>query len=166
MKFKGIIRYVEIKDLPAIREIYTPYYPDQLDLDYFVGKVKKFIDKTPGSLETDSKYLVAEISNKAIGLLGFRKPLKKLLVFTKTSKPVELSSLFISSQCQNSGAGRALIEKMREIVGIFGYTEVVVHSDEKFKDSWAFYDKMGFERAGKIVRQDGAGGQVWRQELN
>ncbi|HAU07754.1 MAG: hypothetical protein UW46_C0004G0046 [Candidatus Yanofskybacteria bacterium GW2011_GWF1_44_227] len=157
-----IIRIAQEKDLGDIKEIYSLYYDDQKDLEHFLNRVREAINRSDIAQQWDFHYLVAEIDNRVLGLIGFCKPLKKLLSFTKTSRPVELYSLFVKEKFK--GIGRPLLEEMTKQVKEAGYTEIVVYSDEKWSDSWGFYDKLGFARVGKL---DVSGnGQVWTIALN
>jgi hypothetical protein len=95
-------------------------------------------------------------------VLGFRTPHSQLLPFSKTERPVELYSLFTNPK--HTGAGRALAEKMLQTVES-KYTEVILFSSEEIsKDSWGFYDKVGFERAGVLLIGNSSG-QVFRKTL-
>ena len=157
-----MIRDIQEKDLTDIKEIYSLYYQDEKDLDHFVNRVKEVLTKADSAIQSDLRYLVAEIDNKVVGVIGFRKPPEKLLSFTKTSKPVELYSLFVKER--QKGVGRPLVDLMVRNAKESGYTEIVVYSSEKWKDSWVFYDKLGFTRVGTL--DVGGNGQVWTKILN
>lgn len=129
-----IIRDVHEKDLAGIRDIYSIYFAEEKDSDYFVSRVKEALNRSELARQCGLHYLVAEIEGKIAGLIGYRKPSRRLLPFTTTEKPIELYSLFVAEK--SKGVGRqlvgAMLQKVRE------YTEVVVYSSVKWHDSWAF----------------------------
>lgn len=157
-----IIRSAQEKDLIDIKEIYSLYYDNEKDLDHFISRVKEVLNKSDFAQQWDLHYFVAEINHRVVGLIGFRKPPKKLLQFSKTSKPVELYSLFVKEK--SKGVGRPLLEEMTRQAKEYGYTEIVVYSSEKWSESWGFYDKLGFTRVGKL--DVGGNGQVWTMTLH
>jgi len=157
-----LIRNIEEKDLVAIREIYSLYYKDEKDLEHFLNRVKEVLNKSELAQQWDFHYLVGEVDGEVVGLIGFRKPAEKLMQFTKTSKPVELYSLFVGEK--SKGTGRLLLVEMTKQVRGSGYTEIVVYSSEKWNESWGFYDKLGFVRVGKL--DVGGNGQIWRMILD
>lgn len=163
MKFEGVIRHPEKKDLSDIQSIYSLYYSTLEDIKHFVNRVRQSINRESEALDLDLQYLIAEIDDKVVGFIGFRKPPQKMISFTKTSNPVELYTLFVNDK--QNGTGRVLLEKMIEVAGQSGYTEIVVYSSDRWKDGWPFYDKMGFERVGILTHAGGSSGQVWRKDL-
>jgi L-amino acid N-acyltransferase YncA len=158
-----VIRGVQEKDLPGIREIYSLYYTDGGDLEHFIGRVQEAIDQTALAREWDLQYFIAERDGQIVGFIGFRKPPQKLLSFVQTDKPVEVYSFF--AKTPRSGAGRPLVEYMERYAKNKGYKEIVVYSSDAWHASWPFYDKMGFDRIGRLTHSSGAAGQVWRKNL-
>ncbi|KKT28563.1 MAG: hypothetical protein UW43_C0001G0039 [Candidatus Yanofskybacteria bacterium GW2011_GWA1_44_21] len=164
------IRNVKKEDITEIRNIYSKSYideesgrPKDEDVDYFTKKVEDYVDQTKESLGSDYYYLVAENNTKVIGVIGTRKPHVRLLPLAKTDNSVELYSLFVLEK--NLGVGKSLVNKIIEICRQKGYSEMMVLSANRWKESWPFYDKLGFERAGTITELSGRLSQVWTREL-
>lgn len=164
MAFNGIIRKVKDSDVDGIRNIYSLYYKNKEDLDYFVNRVKEFLNQSDFTKEQCLKYLIAEKDKKVVGIIGFSKPHQKLIQFTKTQKPVELYSLFVDDKSIDTGVGKALVGEMIKIAKNNDYSEIVVHSASRFLNSWLFYDHLGFKRVGQLEEREGPG-EIWSMEL-
>lgn len=165
------------QDFPQIQSIYSLYFPDPKDLNHHLDRVKSFLENSDSTRETHLQYLVAEEDGKIEGVLGFRDLPEKMAKYSsankeldsvlqrndKKCKPLELYTLFIAKR--KSGTGKALVNKMKEIVKESGYTEVIVFSANRWQENWPFYDSIGFTRIESTSLADGREGQVWRMDL-
>ena len=163
MDFQGLIRPVSKKDISDIKDIYAQFYTNPEDLTHFLDRVEEVINHSSDAIKWDFHYFVAEDEGEVVGVIGYRIPPQKLIDFTKTPKPLELYSLFVRNP--KLGVGRKLIEKILEEAKKSNYTEMVLYSSDKWKVSWPFYDRMGFERAGILTHTSGSSGQVWRKDI-
>jgi len=135
-----VIRKVKSEDLNQVRKIYSKVWIDENtgktqdeEVRYFSNKVSESINKTEG----DEQYLVLEKDNEILGIIGFRKPHSKFGPFIKTSKPIELYALYVLNK--KRGVGSALTNKLIEIGKNNRYTEIVIFSASRWKNSWSFY---------------------------
>jgi L-amino acid N-acyltransferase YncA len=157
------LREPKKEDLSAIKDLYARYYDTSEDVDHFVDRVRQSIDQDETAQATDLRYFVAEEEGCIVGIVGFRTLPSAIASFAESSKPGELYSLFVSTK--KSGIGTALLQNTLEEMRLSGYTEVVVYSAERWKESWPFYDRRGFVRKGSLKHADGNGGQVWSKKL-
>ncbi len=166
------IRFAQVSDLPDIRKVFSAWYvdehgnPSEKDINYFCELIKNSIENKVNAVRYDEKYIVAEDNEIIVGILGFKKPIAKIRSFSKLDTPVSLEALFILPEYKNKGIGKLLIVEMEKIVKVHGYNEILVRSANRFQDSWGFYDKLNFERAGNIKSDSGENiAQVWRKDI-
>ncbi len=112
-------------------------------------------------------YVVTRNDDKvAIGYIGFRSCIKDLLPFTFTDKPLEVNALYIEENEQGKGIGNMLVQYIRYMAEQKRYTEIILRSGQRFKDtSWGFYEKIGFERVGDTRDPEGEDYGIFRLKL-
>lgn len=172
-KFIGIIRSIKESDLKAIENLFSDWMINEETGAVSKKEVEHYLRYIKNSLndqvldDFNAGYLVAETSKREIvGIIAFRKPIKKILPFTTTPNPAELNHVFVAKEHRGEGIGSALIKKMLEVVKQRGYTEIIVRSGPMYKETgWGFYDKLsGFERI-SVLDETASGGkvsQLWR----
>jgi len=148
-----IVRDAELPDLEGIRRVFSENWKDehgetqQEEVDYWTTQVKESIEKIGKGFEEQHKYFVALSDNEICGVAGLRSKIhNKLKPFIKTTKPVEFYSLFIKPDFQGIGIGRLLMKKMESAAKNMDFTEIIFVSASRWKDSWPFHFKMGFEK--------------------
>jgi len=165
------IRDVKVSDLDFVKKIYSVHWTnangnsDLNEVEYALGLVRDSINKTGDSIKFNEHYIVADIDGEVVGVLGYKKLFAKFLHFAKTSKPIELSNLFVAADKIKTGVGRTLVGELIKRAKDDGYSELVVRSANRWKNSWQFYDKLGFERVGMLNGQDGQVSQIWSKIL-
>ncbi len=143
----------------AIKEIYSLYWTDKYFLKHTLERLKDSLDP----LAPKISYFVAEEDSVVVGVIGFRGAPLHMQFFSKTSNPAELYILAVKNQ--KFGVGKNLIKKIISETKKLGYTEIVLFSSVSFKNSWSFYDHMGFERVESAIAPNEEQGQTWRVEL-
>ena len=157
------VREPSVDDVDDIKDIYKSYIVKEEVVNHLVERVNQYLSQDKEAIQTDLKYLVATDGSRVVGLIGFRKPHEKLLPFTRTDNPIELYTFFIYQR--RKGVGRKLLKNMLEISRLSGYKEIVLYSGNQWKDSWCFYDKMGFERAGTLESPTEGTAQIFQKNL-
>lgn len=164
------IRPARVKDEMGVKRIFSEYYRDPSsglvekdNVDYFAEKVIGFARKGETMGEQNFYFLVASgFFGRVLGVGGVRKPSSALVSFATTGNPLELYALFVLKK--GKSVGSALNLALIEYAKLAGYTELIVHSSDRFQDSWNFYDKIGYKRLANI--QEGTGrAQIWTMKL-
>lgn len=171
--FSGKIRSLSDGDIPTLRPILATWVKDRASGQLLPEEVEEDLQVMLESIggKNDRTYLVAEdVDGSVIGVIGFKIPDPRMLPFTKTSKPTELVNAYVSQEHRaGKGVGRALVNKLEEEAKAKGFTEVVLNSGPRYKDTgWGFYDKLeGYQRVGIAECYYGEGGDapVWRKTL-
>ena len=158
-----IIKYLNKNDIESVKKIYSLYITRPEQLDHQIDYLNNFLNKETKAMKSDLRYLVAEDNKEIVGILGFRKALEDMIIFTKTARPVELYSLFVKTKKQ--GVGKNLIREMIKIIKQLKYTEIVVFSANKWKDGWQFYDKLGFKRIKTVDVPGEKPAQIWYMKI-
>jgi len=157
------IRSAKIEDLGDINSVLSEWlFPEEVI--HYLDLIKQSIKQTPGSLEFDSHFIVAESDKKIIGLAGFRKLLPKLIKFSNTNNPGELSMIYISNKHRGNKIGTTLLNEIVDQTKKRNYTELIIRSSDRFKDSgWGFYDNFsGAEKVGQLLPPESEGiSQIW-----
>lgn len=165
-----VIQSPAITDLERISQIYSEYYVDEEgkidpeEIKYFTELIEKSIKET--SSDATESYLVARKQNEIQGIAGYRNVIKKFLPYTVTPNPLEVYVLFVEKNHSRQGIGKELIEYIKTIAIKKGYTELVVRSASKFRDSgWKFYEKLGFQEVGTIPEKTGQESKIFKLAL-
>ncbi len=161
--FKGIIRKLARNDYDAVVEIFKMYWTDKEFVGHLTSRLKSAIDNDTYATDNQLKYLVAETTDQVVGVLGFRKLPEYMKEFAKTENPSELYILAVKDRGQ--GIGKMLVEEALKEIKDLQFTEVVLYSSESHKESWAFYDHLGFNRVGPSIAPNGELGYIWRMGL-
>lgn len=167
-KFEGKIRTTSMEDLPAVKKILSAWLSSE-EVIHYLGFIEDSIAHATESLIYDSNYLVAETKdNEIVGVLGYRKPIPKIIQFTSTENPAELNMLYVSPEKRGGhGIGTALVNEMEKNLKTKKYTEIVIRSAKRFEEvGWGFYDKLpGFKRVGLMQQtsDNEEESQIWHK---
>lgn len=116
---------------------------------------KRILDEINGQTQFGMHFWVARKDDQVIGVAGIANPLPKVLHLAKTDKPGELKILYIDKNNLRMGVGKKLTGFLEKEAKNQGYSELIVRSAEKYRDSaWGFYDKQGYKRVGKVIGGD------------
>lgn len=170
--FGGVVRPLRKEDIILLKPILSTWIKDRDTGRHLPDEVDETLQTMSDSAHgrNDRVYFVAESSEgEVIGVIGYKTPDQRMLPFTKTPKPAELVNAYVANEWTGKGTGKALVMKLENDAGNKGYTEVVLNSGPRYKDTgWGFYDKLeGYQRAGVAEGYYGEGGDapVWRKEL-
>ncbi len=167
-----VIRSSEISDLVSIRKILEGNWiginglVQDDEIEYILKLIENSINKTDNAIKFKEHYIVADIGKEIVGILGYRKLFYKFRSFAKTDNPIELHILFILKDRIKNGIGTALIDNLVNMAPDEGYSEIIVKSSDRWKNSWDFYDKIGFERVGRTKSDSGNITQIWSKQIN
>lgn len=172
-QFDGLIRTLVKEDIPALRPILATWIKDRQTGEPLPDEVEEDLQIMADSNTSigDRNYLVAVDTNGEItGVIGFKDPDPRMLKFAKTEYPAELVNAYVKSdQRKGKGVGRALVSALEKLARETGYTEIILNSGPRYKDSgWGFYDKLeGYQRIGVSHEHYGEGGDapVWEKQL-
>lgn len=170
--FDGIVRPLAEKDLEALKPILETWIKDRDTGELLSDEVEEDLQIMRESIagESDKVYLVAESKEgEVVGVIGLRDPDKRMIPFTKTSKPAELVNAYVANEHRaGKGVGSAMVKAIEEEAKRRGYTEVVFNSGPRYKDTgWGFHKKLYGEPVAVAEKYYGEGGDapVWRKEL-
>lgn len=171
--FNGVVRPImRLEDLEQIRPILETWIRDRDTGKILKDEVEEDLKFMRESIEgkNDRSYLAAEtLSGEVVGVIGMKQPSKIMRRFTVTNKPVELVNTYVAADQRGKGVGKALVQKLEEIATERGYTEIVLNSGPRYKNTaWGFYDRLqGFQRVGIAAKLYGKDGDapVWRKIL-
>lgn len=172
-RFNGKVRSLKKEDLDSLKPILATWIKDRRTGQPLPDEVEEDLQLMSESVEgkNDRTYLVAEgLDGEIIGVVGFKTPDETMLTFTKTQNPVELVNAYVKSdERKGKGVGRALVAKLEEKAREKSYTEIVLNSGPRYKDTgWGFYNKLeGYKKVGIAVGYYGENvdAPVWRKEL-
>lgn len=157
-----IIRELHKNDILAVKNIYEMYWSGDFK-ENLVKKLSGYIENSSDVTQQSFKYFVVENDGEVIGVAGYRNAPEHMMEFISTEYPAEL--YIIAVKTRGEGVGKTLIEKVKAELKQCNYTEVVLYSGETHKESWGFYDHLGFERVSESVAPNGEKGQIWRMVL-
>ncbi|MCF7843528.1 GNAT family N-acetyltransferase [Candidatus Gracilibacteria bacterium] len=157
-----IIRELNKSDISAVKNIYELYWTGDFK-DNLIKRLNGNIENSPDVIQQSFKYFVAENHGEVVGVVGYRNVPQHMIEFTSSDHPAELYIIAVKNK--GEGLGKTLIEKVKDGLKEFKYTEVVLYSGETHKESWGFYDHLGFERVKESVAPNGEKGQIWRMIL-
>lgn len=168
--FNGKIRPIASDDLSASKKILSSWLNAE-EVEHYFGFIKNSLDKQTGSLIFDNHYFVAETQDKeVIGIIGYRKPIPKMIPFAVTKNPLELNMLYVlPKNRQGQGVGTALVNEVEKMMQQKKYTEILIRSAKKFeKSGWGFYDQLpGFKRIALLQESaDIDPAQIWQKIIN
>lgn len=171
--FSGRIRTLSDGDIPSLRPILATWVKDRTTGQPLPEEVEEDLQVMQESIGGNNgrTYFVAEdLDGSVIGVIGFKIPDPRMLPFTESLKPAELVNAYVSQDRRaGKGVGRALVSKLEEEAKTKGFTEIVLNSGPRYKDTgWGFYDKLeGYQRVGIAKGYYGEGGDapVWRKTL-
>ena len=132
-----------------------------------MGVIKAIEDSLQGL--NGKKYVIAKDSKGTlVGAMGMTTPGKDMLPYTATNRPIEFINAYVSATQRGTGTGKLLAKALENMAISAGYTEIIVNSGPRYKDTgWAFWNSMYGEPV--TIQKDlyGPGGDapVWRKSL-
>lgn len=165
------IRSSSIKDIDQLERIIKHVLSDKdgcVDADRFNRYKQSLVDTIEKrNPDKTQHYVVARNEDqKVIGYLGYRSCIKELLLFTYTSKPLEINALYVDTEEQGKGIGNLLMQYIRIKAEEKKYTEITLRSGMCFKESsWGFYERLGFDFLGTTVDVCGEEFGIFRLRL-
>lgn len=172
-QFNGVVRSITLDDVQVLRPILETWIKDRETGKTLPDEVEENLQLMTDSVQGKGAriYLVAEsIDGKVIGVIGFKTPDQRLLEFTTTSNPAEAVNAYVAKDKRGGkGVGRALFAELENQVKNANYTEVVLCSGPRHKETgWSFFDKLeDYKRSGVAKNYFGEGEDalVWSKVL-
>lgn len=155
-----IIREFQESDQKAVGEIFALYWTDPEFLKELSDELQLYVKKTS---KKDCGFFIAEENSEILGIVGFKKLSDYLKPYALTDNPTEF--YVIAVKYKRKGIGERLKLKLIEEARKIGFSEILLYSPNSHNESWGFYDKLDFEKAGEVTPPDDAIGQVWRKTL-
>lgn len=159
----------DIESLRPILEEWVRYPGTEQVIEEEVVDTLGAIGRVSSGEDPDKKYYVATVDGRVVGGMGFKAdPDEQVGSFAHTERPVEVINAYVSGRSRQSGAGTALIERIKEEARSAGFTELLVNSGPRYeKSGWGFYDKVIGAKLGFIANFYGEGfdAAVWGEEL-
>lgn len=159
-------------DIEALHPIFERWIRDRHTGEVLTEEITELEEEIRASIEGNGQreYFVAKDNQgKTVGIMGMQSPpYPELMRFTTTDNPMETINAYIAQSERSAGAGRALAEHIEGLAAQHGYTELLVNSGPRYKDTgWPFWTKLYGEPAGVAVGFYGPGGDamVWRKSL-
>ena len=115
------------------------------------------------------RYAVAEDAHgEVVGVMGLAEPDSVMRSFAETDKPIEIVNAYVARNQRGNGVGRALVGHLEKLAASEGYTEVVVNSGPRYRESgWPFWEKMYGAPSVAEKYYDGQwDAMVWRKSLS
>ncbi len=157
--FKGTIRPLQKEDIKSVEEIFDLYWNDSFRKN-LSDKLEKYL-ANDSSLENENfEFFIAEENGEIVGVSAMRKAPEHIKKYSTTENPAEFYVLAV--RIQGKGVGSAMTLSRIEKAKKSGYTEVLLFSGEKHKDSWKFHDKY-FERIESAKAPNREAGYIWRK---
>ncbi len=158
------IRNFQKNDLESVKEIFALYWTDPEFIEELLDKLSAYTNQTKECTDEKCRFFIAEKEDEIVGIAGIRNTPDYIQPHTKTNNPTEL--YIIAVRYKDKGIGKELGLKILEETKNIGFTEIVLYSPNSHKESWGFYNKLGFEDIGEIIApDDGELGHVWRKVL-
>lgn len=153
------IRDVKVEDIPDVRNLYSTWWVDaegteEVDqIDFFTELVARSINDA----NAEERYVVATDQNGTlVGIVGYQEsPARILAPFATTEKALQLVVLMVHKAYARKGIGRALLNHLEAFAASKAFTEILLSSSERFKDSWSFYRKIGYRDLGEMPNAHG-----------
>lgn len=166
------IRPIAQQDIDDLHPVFETWIRDRDTGEILTKEIAELEEEIRSSIDGDSarKYFVAEDADgKAVGVMGMQSPpYKKIMHFTASENPMETINAYVSNDERQGGIGRALAKYVESQAIQHGYTELLVNSGPRYKDSgWPFWTKLYGEPVGTAVGFYGPGGDamIWRKSL-
>jgi GNAT superfamily N-acetyltransferase len=135
----------KIEDLDKIFEILLQW-TEKEEAEKYVKRIKNEIN---GTTEFNMSFWVIKKDEEVIGVSCLSDILPSIKSFAKTENPCELKILYLDNKFRGQGFGKILINFLEEKVKENKYTELMVRSAKKYKDTaYGFYEKMGYKNLG------------------
>lgn len=154
-----IIRQLDKNDASSVNEIYEQYWSGDFK-DNLLKRLSAYTQNSPDIVQQSFKYFVAETDGEVVGVVGYRNAPSHMINFTSTEHPVELYIIAVKNRGQ--GIGLKLVEKVKTELARTLHKEIVLYSGDTHKESWGFYDHLGFERVEESIAPNGEKGQIWK----
>ncbi len=103
--------------------------------------------------DTDSTYLIAEINDRAVGFAKLRE--NKPVECVDGENAIELQRIYVLERVKRAGVGKALLQKGIDIGRARGYKQLWLGVWDKNIPAQRFYERLGMEKAGTTVFNDG-----------
>lgn len=125
-------------DKELVQKIFEKYWTD-----------KDFLKELSSELDNkDNSFYVLEYQNQILGIIGFRKLPNYFIAHSKTQNPLEL--YIIASNIKGQGIGTNLfLESLKRLKETL-CSEIICYSPETHRDSWKFYESLGFISLGTV----------------
>lgn len=144
------IRDVTTADIPGVKDIYSSWMTsEEMDqIAFFTNLVVQSVSDP----KAEERYFVAtQRDGVPIGIVGYRTTqTRTLATFADTRKPLQLTVLMVHKTSSSKGIGSALLDYIENFAGNQEYSEVLLSSSERWKDSWGFYEKSGYRDLGEM----------------
>ena len=141
----------KISDLEQIRNIFSQWTEIE-EVEKYLSRISNEIN---GQTEFNMQFWVACENKIAVGVVGLSDPLPKVLPFAKTEKPGEIKILYVDTKKQGKGIGRFLVDFIEEEAIAQGYSELLIRSAEKYRETaYRFYEKMDYVKVGVVDGED------------
>lgn len=157
------IREMEKGDLAKVASIYSLYQPEQKLRYHLMSRMEDCVNKTPEMIASKFTCFVAEKDGKVIGFAGMRKVPAHMSHYLPGEHGCEL--YILAAETRNHGVGKALIQKVIQAGKEEKYTDLILYSGETHRESYSFYDHLGFEKIADSIAPDGEKGVIYRIRL-
>jgi GNAT superfamily N-acetyltransferase len=135
----------KIEDLNKISEILLQW-TEKEEAEKYVKRIKNEIN---GTTEFNMSFWVIKKDDEVVGVGGLSDVLPSIKSFTKTENPCELKILYLDNKFRGQGFGKILLNSLEEKAKENKYTELIIRSAERYKDTaYGFYEKMGYRNVG------------------
>lgn len=166
------IRTAKSEDIDALRPTFEKWIRDRHTGEVLAEEVAELEEEIRSSIEGSGQreYFIAEDGEgKPVGIMGMQSPpCSALMHFTFSDRPIETINAYVAESERSGGTGRALAKHIEDLAIQQGYTELLVNSGPRYKDTgWPFWTKLYGEPAGTAIGFYGPGGDalVWRKSL-
>lgn len=133
------------EDLDKIFEILIQW-TEKEEAEKYVKRIK---NKINGITEFNMSFWVIKKDDEVAGIGGLSDILPSIKSFSKTENPCELKILYLDNKFRGQGFGKILLNFLEEKAKESKYTELMIRSAEKYKDTaYGFYEKMGYKNIG------------------
>lgn len=148
--FSYVIRPVEDRDVPDIREIYNYYVTNSVvTFDEKKWSLAQWRDKVSHLRKLDLPFIVAQSPSGQILGYALVAPWSGKSSYRYTVE----NSIYLGQAATGKGLGRALLEALIEACEEQGIREIVaVISDKGAEGSVALHEKLGFTEVGRMGR--------------
>jgi L-amino acid N-acyltransferase YncA len=148
--FSYVIRPVEDRDIPDIREIYNYYVTNSVvTFDEDTWSVAQWRKKRNGLAKQGLPFIVAESPSGQILGYALVQPMSSKSAYRFSVE----NSIYLGQAATGKGLGKALLEELIEACEAAGIRQMVaVISDKGAEGSVALHEKLGFVEVGRMGR--------------